>query len=190
MISLCRNSGFLITGMMVPFTGIVALCYRTGGSQTPDRWLNGSRNTQSVLFLIFYSNQFMFIVFSLTSEKLAKTIYTEFYYTITSVFFHEKKRTPYGISAPRASFSFLVLNCFERFLANRLFARYLLDFFLGSLQFIQTYHLILGIIKSKMGISIHRNHNIRMPHKDTVGFWGSFLPSPYCYSKYVCKHGE
>ena len=42
---MCRNSGFLITGMMVSATGIVALCCRNGGSQTPDRWLNGSRNT-------------------------------------------------------------------------------------------------------------------------------------------------
>ena len=46
MISLCRNSGFLITGMMVSTAGGVALCCRKCGSQTPDRWLNESRNTQ------------------------------------------------------------------------------------------------------------------------------------------------
>ena len=32
--------------MMVSTAGIVALCCRNGGSQTPDRWLNESRNTQ------------------------------------------------------------------------------------------------------------------------------------------------
>ena len=52
MISLCWNSGFLITGMMVSATGIVALCCRNGGSQTPDRWLNGSRNTQYMSMII------------------------------------------------------------------------------------------------------------------------------------------
>ena len=44
-----RNSGFLITGMMVFAAGIVALCCRNGGSQTPDSWLNGSRNTQGCI---------------------------------------------------------------------------------------------------------------------------------------------
>ena len=34
--------------MMVSTAGIVALCCRNGGSQTPDRWLNESRNTQEV----------------------------------------------------------------------------------------------------------------------------------------------
>lgn len=46
---MCRNSGFRITGMMVSTAGIVALCCRNGGSQTPDRWLNGSRNTHGIL---------------------------------------------------------------------------------------------------------------------------------------------
>lgn len=46
LIALCRNSGFRIAGMMVSTAGIVALCCRNGGSQTPDRWLNESRNTQ------------------------------------------------------------------------------------------------------------------------------------------------
>ena len=32
---------------MVSATGIVALCCRNGGSQTPDRWLNRSRNTHA-----------------------------------------------------------------------------------------------------------------------------------------------
>ena len=45
LIALCRNSGFRIVGMMVSTAGIVALCCRNGGSQTPDRWLNESRNT-------------------------------------------------------------------------------------------------------------------------------------------------
>ena len=42
---MCRNSGFLITGMMVSTAGSVALCCRKGGSQNPDRWLRKSRNT-------------------------------------------------------------------------------------------------------------------------------------------------
>ena len=46
LISLRRNRGFLITGMMVSTTGTVALLYRNGGSQNPDRWLKRSRNTQ------------------------------------------------------------------------------------------------------------------------------------------------
>ena len=45
LISLHRNRGFLITGMIVPTTGTVALLYRNGGSQSPDRWLKRSRNT-------------------------------------------------------------------------------------------------------------------------------------------------
>lgn len=32
---------------MVSTAGIVALCCRNGGSQTPVRWLNGSRNTHN-----------------------------------------------------------------------------------------------------------------------------------------------
>ena len=49
LIALCQNSGFRIAGMMVSTAGIVALCCRNGGSQTPDRWLNESQNTQSML---------------------------------------------------------------------------------------------------------------------------------------------
>ena len=36
-------------GIVVSTAGIVALCCRNGGSQTPDRWLNESQNTQSML---------------------------------------------------------------------------------------------------------------------------------------------
>ena len=46
--------------MMVYTTVRVALCCRNGGSQTPDRWLNGSRNTQT-----YYGSQ-------LTEEDLRK----------------------------------------------------------------------------------------------------------------------
>ena len=48
LISLRRNRGFLITGMIVPTTGTVALLYRNGGSQSPDRWLKRSRNTHDL----------------------------------------------------------------------------------------------------------------------------------------------
>ena len=46
--------------MMVSTAGIVALCCRNGGSQTPDRWLNESRNTHSAIqefYKIIYSKR-------------------------------------------------------------------------------------------------------------------------------------
>lgn len=47
LISLRRNRA----EMMVSTAGTVALLYRKGGSQSPDRWLKKSRNTQNLYIL-------------------------------------------------------------------------------------------------------------------------------------------
>ncbi|MGN0277951.1 MAG: hypothetical protein ACI4C4_01210, partial [Lachnospiraceae bacterium] len=41
-ISMYRNSGFLITGMIVSSAGGVALCCRKSGSMLPEGWLSKS----------------------------------------------------------------------------------------------------------------------------------------------------
>lgn len=56
LISLRQSRGFLITGMMVTTTGTVALPYRNGGSQSPDRWLKRSWNTQHFPLFQFSDN--------------------------------------------------------------------------------------------------------------------------------------
>lgn len=63
------------------------------------------------------------------------------------------------------------LNCLEHFLAYWLFARYLLDFFFGRHKFFKPYHFILGIIKTKVRVNIHRYRDIRMPHKVLQSLW-------------------
>ena len=45
MVSTSPESWFPCTGIVVSTTGMVALCCRNSGSQTPDRWLKRSRNT-------------------------------------------------------------------------------------------------------------------------------------------------
>ncbi len=64
---------------MVSFTGIVALCCRNGGSQTPDRWLNESRNTHQKKVRFYLNLDLLilddFLLHTITDEREIKILF-------------------------------------------------------------------------------------------------------------------
>lgn len=63
--------------------------------------------TCSVLSIISYAQHFLFSAFPVISDKLlSKTMYSKSYYTITSVFFHEKKNPGWHFCTQGLIFSY------------------------------------------------------------------------------------
>lgn len=79
----------------------------------------------------------------------------------------QNRQKPPGLLLPDGFIFFRVIysNCFEHILFNRLFTGRLINFFPCLLQFFHSYHFILCILKSQMGVSIHCYPDIRMAHQ-------------------------